>query len=341
VTVYGVNIPAQGFSGLPNPPLQAQFIHITGCTEVRTELRWSEVQPDQNTWDWSTFDEDVTLAAQNSLTVLPLVWMTPKWISTNPNASEYYKYPPTSQGPWGTFCKEAAKRYRPGGQFWTDHPSLTPRPITLYEIWNEPNNLGLNWIPRGSEVQSVSDYIALYNTAKTQIHAGGAGLQAMVGGLAPVPGFKNWGWDFQYYLQLLKNYGIDTTYGPPDAVGFHPYGFNVHNDGSATTAHSETINRTKFFLSKLTDLGWGNAGADITEDGIPTSANGVTYPEQWERYNYFWDTARDMEDALPRIRRYHAYSWILPDAPEWSIAYEDMTTTWREAVAGYARGISE
>jgi hypothetical protein len=328
---------------LPNPSVHAQFIQIAGCSEVRTELRWSEVQPDPNpdpnTWHWSSFDQVVTVAAQNSLAVLPILWKTPAWISTNPTAADYFKYPPTAQGPWGTFCKEAANRYKTGGQFWTENPSLTPRPITVYEIWNEPNNLGLNWKPRGSETQSVSDYIALYNTAKTSIHSY-AGLQAMVGGLAPVPGYVNWGWDFQYYLQLLKDYGIDTTYGPPDAVGFHPYGFQVSNDGSATTAHGNTIGRIKFFLSKLTDLGWGNVGADITEDGIPTSANGVTYPEQWERYNYFWDTARVIEDSWPRIRRYHAYSWNLHDAPEWSIAYDD-PTNWRPAVSGYARGISE
>jgi hypothetical protein len=343
VTVYGVNIPVQGFSVLPNPPLHAQFIQIAGCSEVRTELRWSEVQPDPNTWNWSSFDQVVTLAAQNSLTVLPILWKTPQWISTKPDAGDYFKYPPTAQGPWGTFCSQAANRYKSGGQFWLENPSLTPRPITVYEIWNEPNNLGLNWKPRGSEVQSVTDYVALYNTAKTQIHAAGAGLQVMVGGLAPVPGFQSWGWDFQYYLQLLKDYGIDASpYGQPDAVGFHPYGLTQDTPPiSAGEAHSNTILRVKQFENKLNSLGWTTAAIDITEDGITQN-----YPEQWDRYNYFWDTARVLEDSYPRARRYHAYSWYLPDEQNlpadqrWSIAYAD-PTNWRPAVSGYAQGISD
>jgi hypothetical protein len=351
LTVYGVNIPVGGWSVLPNPSLHAQFIHIAGCTEVRTELGWSDVQPDPNTWDWSSFDQVVTVAAQNSLTVLPILWKTPKWASSNPEHKDprgnpdYFKFPPTAQGPWGTFCKEAVNRYKAGGQFWIENPSLTPqRPITVYEIWNEPNNLGQNWIPRGSEVQSVSDYIALYNTARTSIHAAApyAGVQVMVGGLAAEPGYAGWGWEFTYYLQLLKDYGIDITYGPPDAVGFHPYGQSLDTPPiSAGEAHSNTILRVKEFENKLNSLGWTTAGFDITEDGITQK-----YPEQWDRYNYFWDTARVLEDSYARVRRYHAYSWYLPDEQNWpadqrwSIAYAD-PTNWRPAVAGYARGISE
>ncbi len=31
------------------------------------------------------------------------------------------------------------KRYGPGGTFWRKHPQLTPRPVRVWEIWNEQN----------------------------------------------------------------------------------------------------------------------------------------------------------------------------------------------------------
>jgi hypothetical protein len=332
MTIYGVGFPpVAGLSELVdaslNPSQHALYISVAGCTEVRSALSWARIQttsnPDPNTWQWSYFDDIVRVCAQNGLTVLPILYHTPGWIHMDE------KQPPdttASLGDWGRFCYYVADRYGPAGTFWQANPSLLQHAITLYEIWNEPNKTDVDF--HGTATQ----YASVYNTAFNAIHARGPGLQAMVGGLAYYPDPVAAGG----YLDQLKASGIYK----PDAVGYHPYGSDPSRDGSATNAHGNTIGRIKFFLSKLTDLGWGDVGADITEDGIP--AIDSLYPEQWDRYNYFWDTARVIKHSYPRVRRYHAYTWYIPppDDTTWNIANAD-PTIWREAVSGYARGIAE
>jgi hypothetical protein len=357
MTIYGVGFWPQLVS---NPSAHAQAIYNLGCREIRLVLSWAEVQPAKDLppsdWNWSNFDQFVTVCAQNSLTVLPILTRTPGWVYPNLDPDLAQRVPPDeSKSPgslsaWMNFCFYAAQRYGPGGTFWQTH-SLTPFPIRLYEILNEPNINDQTkdyWVSSGDYVKP---YVDVYNYARFGIKAQNPSLEAMVGGLAYVSIDTRDGSSSDPvadggYLDRLKGLGIVT----PDAVGYHPYGFSTATDGSATTAHTATINRVKFFDNKLTNLGW-SSGRDITEDGIPQtfclepSCTIVVPFAESERSRYFSDTARVIEDSYTRVRRYHAYTWYVPPTnpphkpPDetWNLANADASR--RPAADGYKVGI--
>jgi hypothetical protein len=246
------------------PLYRGQSIYNVGCREVRVIFRWRSVESVQGTYDWTIPDAIVRSCAQASLFPVPILIDTPAWMNPDRRA------PPSDLWAWAGFCYTVAGRYKPGGAFWQANPSLPQYPIKLYEIWNEPNLFGQDWIG------SASQYASLYNVALYWIHSLNAGVEVMVGGLAYAPDPLAAGG----YLDQLKAQGINT----PDAVGYHPYGFSARIDGSANTAYSNTISRIKRCENKLNDLGWIYAGLDITEDGIPTkwfvNNEWVYYPEQ-------------------------------------------------------------
>ena len=40
---------------------------------------------------------------------------------------------------WFNFLRLAVQRYGPNGTFWAANPTIPPRPIRVWQIWNEPN----------------------------------------------------------------------------------------------------------------------------------------------------------------------------------------------------------
>ena len=88
--------------------------------------------------DWSAYDKEVELAAEDDVRVMPFVWGSPEWVASEPSelpvktslaALGVAEVPPRS-GPL---------RYGPEGEFWEDHTKLDYLPITHWEIWNEEN----------------------------------------------------------------------------------------------------------------------------------------------------------------------------------------------------------
>jgi hypothetical protein len=348
MTVFGV----QTWIG-PDPQKYAHRIYDIGCRETRIEFRWYQIEPNPpdpitgaHNYQWSIPggpDEHVRWCAQASLYPLPILFFPPGWAALNNDGV------PTDLAAWGNFCYECAKRYGPSGTFWQENPSLPQYPITVFEIGNEPNFWNKNpTVWRGYPEQ----YVPIFNTAASRIRSraseSGHHLDVIIGGLGfREPHYETPGvWNPFNFLDIVQGQGISL----PDAVGFHPYGWDLGPEygaaDSASTAYSNTSGRIKRMLNKLSQMGWTN-GLDITEDGIPAPPKHPQYPDtpaSWARYNYFHDTVVNIKNAYqgtPPVRRYCAYAWSLDTSGDnFNIASDDAVYTLQGAGVGYGNGIN-
>ena len=125
--------------------------------------------------NWASFDAQVASAAAAGLSVLPVVYSTPRWLGvsplTLPVGSEW------ERGAWQTFLTRAVKRYGPGGHFWSAHPNLPYKPIRAWQIWNEEN------ATLYTEPVSVPDYARLLKISSRALKAADPGATVVTGGL--------------------------------------------------------------------------------------------------------------------------------------------------------------
>jgi hypothetical protein len=123
------------------------------------------------------------------------------------------------------FVTTFAQRYGPGGTFWTENPLLPYLPVESYEIGNEPDITPTAPADETSlHYANPADYAQVYETARTALHQIDPSGQAVVGGMLDSGAIS---------LNLAEQYL--AAIGPVDAVGYHPYLYNV------TTMEQDTL----------------------------------------------------------------------------------------------------
>jgi len=103
-----------------------------GVKWLRENFVWSDIEASDDQFDWSTPDAVVSAASRRGLSVLPTFIDTPKWAGATWNTI------PDDPSDFADFVAHVTARYGPGGTFWAAHPELPNRPLSYYEIWNEP-----------------------------------------------------------------------------------------------------------------------------------------------------------------------------------------------------------
>ncbi len=107
-------------------------IHGYGAGWLRENFNRNDIETRPGVYDFSDTDRVVEEAAKHSMTILPLLIGTPRW-----EAGQVMEIPQSPAG-FAAFTAKVTARYAPGGTFWAEHPELSPRPATHFEIWNEP-----------------------------------------------------------------------------------------------------------------------------------------------------------------------------------------------------------
>ncbi len=82
--------------------------------------------------------------------------------------------PPT----WRPSPGPLARRYGPGGSFWTAHPELAPSPIRSWQVWNEPN-IQAFW----ATGPDPAAYVRMLDAVGAAIRAVDPGAEIVAGGL--------------------------------------------------------------------------------------------------------------------------------------------------------------
>lgn len=233
-----------------------------GVSWLRTDLNWGIIQAaGPASFDWTSMDRIVDLAAEHSIEVLPVVGSTPPWAWKNPDEPS----PPANVSDYASFLTAAVARYRPRG-------------IRAWEIWNEPNLSG-PWPPAPDPVA----YARLLQAAHAAIKAADPNATVISGGLAAAPTTGPF-WKISHYsavdfLEIIYSQGAGDAF---DAVGFHPYSYPLMPDDPVSW------NGWSLMAGPIREVMESHGDADktiwITEYGAPTNEGeaGVSEADQAE-----------------------------------------------------------
>jgi hypothetical protein len=288
---YGVN-PGDLFK-LPQAQwdTQLQAISDDGIQVVRMGAWWSDLEPGPpvngvHGYSWSDIDKQVAALARHNLQWEPLLCFSATWGSTIPGD---YSGAPDGTGNFSLFAAALAKRYGPGGSFWSEHPELPALPVSAYEVWNE-ENAKVYWHPSTPE-----DYADLYAATRSAVHGVDPDARVVVGGLAAADNSSVMApADF---LRKMYAHRPDLK-GNVDAVALHPY---ARNPAGVYTKIAD-------FRHDLDAIAGPGVPIELTEIGWSTTDT----PES-QRAGYL----RELASTLPRtdcgLGRMTAYAWIGPE----------------------------
>jgi hypothetical protein len=282
-------------------------IQKTGAAMVHMQFDWAQVE---SSGGWAnSYDKYVEKAALHGEDVLPYLYGRQV---NDANHNRYY----TSPG-WNAyeeaFVAEAVKRYGYSGSFWTGnanscfHPgNLCYRPLTVWEVWNEPNLEGNN---PGGVVNGASYAAFLKKTDETIVQAqkttGATQTPIVLFGGIYQPGK----YSLSLFLKEAKESGVGVN-AYYDGLSIHPYGIGSGATSEATRESTlqNYVNGAREYLNKYCES-CGNKTLWVTEFGwgVGSSTDEVT---ELEQSNLLWTSYAWLEGASATDKIQYA-AWYL------------------------------
>ncbi len=275
---YGVNV-QQVFSGQPSswePDLTAMA--GGGLSLARIDARWQNVEPSppsssgQHTYNWSMYDGIVQGLARHGLRWLPIVDYSTTWSGVTPGDT-LSAVAPAHIPDFAAYAAALARRYGRGGTFWQSHPSLTPVPVTSYEIWNEENST-VFWRPQAGNAEAYAD---LYMAARSAIRGVDPQARVFIGGLAldNPPDVT----DEIDFVRRMFAHRPDLA-GNVDGVGLHPYQQTVTDTYMRLAKFRQGLNQIAgaSVPIEITEVGWATTSVSDAERGFDLATLAVELP---------------------------------------------------------------
>jgi len=283
---YGV-----GWTGYGEANSEMEIVNRSGASLFRIPIDRA------NCWggNWGPCDNYIKAAWEQGITIEPyLVW-------TRNSQTRYLLPEEFEAGNWGAWSREVVERYGINGDFWWG--KANPKPITSWEVWNEPNFTVNNPIlAKGEERIQPENYGRFLKFTAEKIQQGSVaktahGTDVLFGGLY-MPGGE-------YYNSFLERAsevaGVASSY---TAVSIHPYSFYTPVEGMINE-----INDVRFALDHrvvggagkplwVTELGWGVAGS-----GQPTVTEAQQAQYLTESFN--WISASAATDNIQNVTWYN------------------------------------
>ena len=119
------------------------------------------VQPHQRPQNFSATDKLVGDLAARGIRPLPFIYGSPTLGGEASPTGRPLGSAEEACEAWRRFLTSVVKRYGPGGAYWTgpydqQHPGAKPKPITAWQIWNEPTLP--KFFPRKRGAQSTGSW---------------------------------------------------------------------------------------------------------------------------------------------------------------------------------------
>ena len=262
----GAKPPPRSFWGVgPQAPLQADDLarmHKAGLGTLRIGFLWNTVEgegPDAAP-NWQATDGIVIAAAENHMSLLPVLYGTPTWVTSLdgydcfPTCGAYAPQSDAAVAEWEQFVGAVVDRYGPNGSFWTLHPELPRVPIRTWQIWNEQNS-GQSFAPR----PDVHAYARILEAAARAIRARDAGAEIVLGGMFGQPGGEFPGITSYAYLHQL--YGVGGIKRKFDTVAIHPYSGSMEGmTGQVRRIREQMASAHDNARIWITEIGWASGG---------------------------------------------------------------------------------
>ena len=257
-------------------PEDAAYMKAGGIGSIRLSLPWAGVQPTRKSaYDWTGFDQALTVAARAGLQVLPSLGSPPRWAARKETTMPIDNA--RQRAGWQAFLHAAVERYGPGGEFWKEragsggvgvnYEPAIPRPLPIrdWQIWNEANFFYFAF------PVSASRYAKLVTISSQAIKSVRPGAKVVLSGLfgEPTAGGKRGMPASTFLEQFYRVPGIKSRF---DGVSLHPYAVDAETlEELVEEFHEvslENHDRPGFYI---TEMGWGsqdNFEHDAFEQGV-------------------------------------------------------------------------
>ena len=216
----------------------------------RLTVDWNAIEPDgDGNRDWEDVDYVVEATARRGIRLMLTMYGSPPWL--NPNWRTLPVKSVRQIRRWKGFLADAVGRYGSRGTFWLDHPDVPYRPVTRWQIWNEPN------IRFFARPVSPARYGRLLRASSRSVDALDPFSKIVSGGLYGKPP-RDTGLSASNFLRRL--YHRPGTRRSLDLVAIHPYArttrSSLHRTRTVRRAMDANGDRRKRIL--ITELGWGS-----------------------------------------------------------------------------------
>jgi polysaccharide biosynthesis protein PslG len=236
----------------------ARILDKSGAKTVRWSMFWARIERSPGQFDWTVPDKVVGDLASKGIKVLPILSGTPSWLAGSPSKPPLKSKKERKR--WGGYLRKAVKRYGPNGAYWSGpyqahHPGKSARPISVWQIWNEPN-LVSHWKPH----PSPGRYVQLLKLSHHAIGKSNPKAKVMFAGM---PGYSHQidAWDFM--RRAYRKRGAGHAF---DIAALHPYAHSVPQ-------MLDSVKRLRRAMRKggdgrkplwITEIGWGSAPRKAT-----------------------------------------------------------------------------
>jgi hypothetical protein len=302
-----------------NATLNAQMALMSrsGVESLRSSVTWPAVETSQGVYDWANLDRTVGAAARHGIEVLANVLTVPKWASSKPDASFWWRYEPRDPQLFADFMTQAVARYGPKGSFWAANPSIPKVPIRDWQLFNE-QMADFFWATR----PWPRSYTKVLKAGYKAIHKADRGATVAAGSLVAVGGVSQWG-----SMKALYGAGAKRYF---DAIAIHPF---TNNEGSLAGTIDNMLQIIKNVRAVMRRHGDGNKEIFLTEVTWPAAIGKVptskllgleTTPKgQVARLKAAYRALAQQRRKL-RVTKAFWFSWATPydsDSPQGDVTY--------------------
>lgn len=237
-----------GNSGYRSRMLARQSDAGVGLT--RQTFSWARIETRPGTFELGRLDRYVGDLARAGMTVLPVLFDPPRFRSSKPSrGAKRGTYPPRDPRAMGRFAAALVRRYGPAGSLWAERPDLPRRPITAWQVWNEPN-IPVYW-PSGPDARA---YARLLGSVSRSIKSVDPRAEVVTAGFPQ----SNQGVPFARYVADLYRAGAKGSF---DTLALHPYSRNASGVVSAVAGARALIRRHGDDAGlRVTEFGWASGG---------------------------------------------------------------------------------
>jgi hypothetical protein len=221
-----------------------------GVQLLRVAFDWSQMETAPGNVYFPFYDQYVLDAAKQNITLLPVLIKAPDFYSVKPGTR--FAFQPRNNADMARWAILLVDRYGPNGTLWQENPGVTPRPITAWQIWNEPH-LPQYWYRRPNARQ----YRSMLKTVGAAIKSRDPKAEIVTAGISD--SFFGGAVRLAPYLKALYKGGGSSAF---NTVAINSYAVTP-------TYVAKLLNRTRKLMNRIggrsdkiwiTEIGWCDTG---------------------------------------------------------------------------------